>query len=80
MAALLALEADVADLDHHTVAIYPFVLAVPRGHKLDRGTRPVPRNRLRGERVLLLDDGHCFREQALEYCSSNRLIEGLEAY
>ena len=75
VAALLALEANVADLDHHTVAIDPFVLAVPRGHKLDRGTRPVTRNRLRGERVLLLDDGHCFRDQALEYCSSNRLEE-----
>jgi len=75
VAALLALEADLADLDHHTVAVDPFVLAVPRGHELDRGTRPVRRNRLRGERVLLLDDGHCFRDQALEYCSSNRLEE-----
>ena len=75
VAALLALEADLADLDHHTVAVDPFVLAVPRGHELSRGTRPVRRNRLRGERVLLLDDGHCFRDQALEYCSSNRLEE-----
>ncbi|MDE2758606.1 MAG: LysR substrate-binding domain-containing protein [Acidobacteriota bacterium] len=75
VAALPALEADMANLDHHMVAIDPFVLAVPRGHELDRGTRPVTRNRLRGERVLLLDDGHCFRDQALEYCSSNRLEE-----
>ena len=75
VAALLALEADLADLDHHTIAIDPFVLAVPRGHQLGRGTRPVTRNRLRGERVLLLDDGHCFSDQALEYCSSNRLEE-----
>lgn len=75
VAALLALEADMANLDHHTVAIDPFVLAVPRGHELDRETTPVTRNRLRGERVLLLDDGHCFRDQAIEYCSSNRLEE-----
>lgn len=75
MAALLALETDLDGLDHHTVAIDPFVLAVPRAHELGRGTRPVTRNRLRGERVLLLDDGHCFSDQALEYCSSNRLEE-----
>ncbi len=74
-AALLALEADLDDLDHHTIAIDPFVLAVPSGHALGRGAGPVTRDKLRGERVLLLDDGHCFRNQALEYCSSNRLEE-----
>ncbi len=30
---------------------------------------------LRGARVLLLDDGHCFREQALEVCSRARARE-----
>ena len=74
-AALLALEDDLDDLDHHTIAVDPFVLAVPPEHELGRGTRPVTRNRLRGERVLLLDDGHCFRDQVLEYCSSTRLEE-----
>ncbi len=74
-AALLALEADLDDLDHHTIAVDPFVLAVPPEHELGRGAKPVTRNRLRGERVLLLDDGHCFRDQVLEYCSSNRLEE-----
>ena len=45
VAALLALEADLDGLDHHTVAIDPFVLAVPRGHELDRDTKPVTRCR-----------------------------------
>ena len=35
VAALLALEADLDGLDHHTVAIDPFVLAVPRAHELE---------------------------------------------
>src|SRR5260370_31765225 len=69
-AALLALEADVGDLENETIAVDPFVLATPRGHRLSRGATSVTRNQLRGERILLLDDGHCFRVQVLEYCSS----------
>jgi LysR family hydrogen peroxide-inducible transcriptional activator len=74
-AALLALEADLGDLEHETIAADPFVLATPPGHKLGHGTTPVTRNQLRGEPILLLDDGHCFRDQVLEYCSSNKLEE-----
>ena len=74
-AALLALEADVGDLEHDTIAVDPFVLATPRGHKLSRGAACVTRNQLRGERVLLLDDGHCFRDQVLEYCSGTSIEE-----
>ena len=74
-AAVLALEADLDDLDHHAIAIDPFVLAVPPEHALGRGAAPVRRDQLRGERVLLLDDGHCFRNQVLEFCSGNRLEE-----
>ena len=74
-AALLALEADIGDLEHDVVAIDPFVLATPPEHKLSRGAKPVSRNQLRGERILLLDDGHCFRDQVLEYCSSAMVEE-----
>jgi LysR family hydrogen peroxide-inducible transcriptional activator len=74
-AALLALEADVGDLEHDTIAVDPFVLATPRRHKLSRGSTSVTRKQLRGERVLLLDDGHCFRDQVLEYCSSTNIEE-----
>src|SRR5262249_22515583 len=74
-AALLALEADLGDLEHDSVATDTFVLATPPGHKLGRSKKPVIRSELRGERILLLDDGHCFRDQVLEYCSSTRLEE-----
>jgi len=74
-AALLALEADLGGLDHEVLAIDPFVLATPPDHKLSRSAKPVNRAQLRGERILLLDDGHCFRDQVLEYCSSAMLEE-----
>jgi LysR family hydrogen peroxide-inducible transcriptional activator len=74
-AALLALEADVGDLEYDTITVDPFMLATPRGHKLSRGAASVTRNQLRGERILLLDDGHCFRDQVLEYCSSSNIEE-----
>jgi LysR family hydrogen peroxide-inducible transcriptional activator len=46
----------------------PFVLAVPEGHALCRKER-VQVTDLSGETLLLLEDGHCLREQALEVCS-----------
>ena len=74
-AALLALEADLGDLEHDVIAIDPFVLAMSPEHKLSRVAKRVNRNQLRGERILLLDDGHCFRDQVLEYCSNAMLEE-----
>ena len=74
-AALLALEADLGDLDHDVLATDPFVLATPPEHKLSRGAKPVNRSQLRGERILLLDDGHCFRDQALELCGAAKAHE-----
>ncbi len=74
-AALLALEANIGDLDYHTIGIDPFVLATPKSYQLGRGVGPVTRHQLRGERILLLDDGHCFRDQVLEYCSGSNVEE-----
>jgi LysR family transcriptional regulator, hydrogen peroxide-inducible genes activator len=46
----------------------PFTVALPDGHPLAR--RPSLRIAdLEDERLLLLEDGHCLREQALEVCS-----------
>jgi LysR family hydrogen peroxide-inducible transcriptional activator len=68
--ALLAREADLGDLEQEPLAKDPFVLAVPAGHPLARGDGPVAAEALRGERVLLLDDGHCLRDQALSFCTA----------
>jgi len=74
-AALLAREADLRDLVQAELAVDPFVLAAPPGHPLARGSGPLRPGDLRGARVLLLDDGHCLRAQALEVCSKGRAEE-----
>jgi len=74
-AALLALEADVGDFESAVVASDPFVLAAPPGDPLVAGRGPARLAELKGRRVLLLDDGHCFRDQALEVCSRARARE-----
>ena len=45
-----------------------FVLAVPAGHALAAAAGPVDVSVLAGEPVLLLDEGHCLRDQALDVC------------
>jgi LysR family transcriptional regulator, hydrogen peroxide-inducible genes activator len=45
-----------------------FVLAVPKGHPLAKGRRRVDTSVMAGESLLLLEDGHCLREQALSVC------------
>ena len=53
-----------------TAALYdePFTLAVPASHPLAARDR-VRVADLDGETLLLLEDGHCLRDQALEVCS-----------
>lgn len=46
-----------------------FVLAVPSDHRLAGRDEPVDPSVLAGEHVLLLEEGHCLRDQALEVCS-----------
>lgn len=75
-AAIVALEADIGDVEHVTISQDPFVLALRPDHALARKTTPVEASELRGQQVLLLDEGHCFREQALEVCSTARAREG----
>jgi LysR family hydrogen peroxide-inducible transcriptional activator len=73
--ALLALEAELGDLARTPVGRDPFVLAAPRGHPLARRSGPAEMSELRGADVLLLDDGHCLRDQALAVCAHARTHE-----
>ena len=68
-AALLALEAEIGEVEYETIGNDPFVLATPEGHPLAGAKQPVDIDALRDASVLLLDEGHCFREQALAVCS-----------
>jgi LysR family transcriptional regulator, hydrogen peroxide-inducible genes activator len=45
-----------------------FVLAVPADHPLAGTDGPAPPSMIAGESLLLLEDGHCLREQALAVC------------
>ena len=74
-AALVALEADIGDVEREVIGSDPFVLATPVGHPLGAKASSAKPSELKGEPVLLLDDGHCFREQALAFCSDAKAHE-----
>jgi LysR family hydrogen peroxide-inducible transcriptional activator len=73
--ALLALEAELGEVEHEVIAEDPFVLAAASDHPLAGRTGPARVAELRGAEVLLLDDGHCLRAQALEVCARGRARE-----
>jgi len=72
--ALLAAEAELGDLETAPLFEEPFLLAVPRGHPLAEGP-PLRERDLQGSEVLLLEDGHCLRDQALSVCRRARAPE-----
>ncbi len=73
-AALLALPVTVAGLASTEILREPFLLAVHRQHPL-AGRRRVQLRELCEHRLLLLEEGHCLREQALEVCRANGITE-----
>jgi LysR family hydrogen peroxide-inducible transcriptional activator len=74
--AILALDPTLSRLDHVTIGVDPFVLAAPAKHPIVRQRGPATRRALEGATVLLLEDGHCFREQALAVCGASGATEG----
>jgi LysR family hydrogen peroxide-inducible transcriptional activator len=67
-AALLALPIQQEGLETRSLFTDPFLLAVPQGHRLAK-RRQVTRRDIADEELLLLEEGHCLRAQALEVCS-----------
>ncbi|HYR83162.1 MAG TPA: LysR substrate-binding domain-containing protein [Terriglobia bacterium] len=49
----------------------PFLLAAPKGHKL-AAKEPLRVKDLHSEEMVLLEDGHCLRDQIVEACPTNR--------
>jgi len=66
-AALIALPADTSGITEIPIYDEDFLLAVPPGHPL-AGKQRVPAAALAELPLLLLDEGHCLRDQALEVC------------
>ena len=64
---LMALPIDDERFDHEVVLVDPFLLAMAPDHRLANQSHVSMRG-IRDETVLLLEDGHCMRDQALEIC------------
>lgn len=65
---ILALPVDLEGLEARELFAEPFTVALPERHRLAKRER-VRVADLEGEALLLLEEGHCLRDQALEVCS-----------
>jgi LysR family hydrogen peroxide-inducible transcriptional activator len=65
---ILALPVDMEGLEARQLYEEPFELAVPAQHRLAK-KKDIAIEDLKGETLLLLEDGHCLRDQALDVCS-----------
>ena len=71
---ILALPVDLDGLEARELYDEAFMVAVPASHALAK--RPTIRVQdLQGETLLLLEDGHCLRDQALAVCSHASMQE-----
>ena len=66
--AILALPADTKGLVTRSLFAEAFLVAMPEHHRLTAKKR-VKASDLSGEKLLLLEEGHCLRDQALEVCA-----------
>jgi LysR family hydrogen peroxide-inducible transcriptional activator len=67
-AAIVATSTEFSDVTVAALGDDVFVLAMSKDHPLARSSKPARLNELATSKVLLLDDGHCFRDQALALC------------
>jgi len=65
--AILALPADTKGLATRSLFAEAFLVAMPESHRLAARKR-VRSSDLEDEKLLLLEEGHCLRDQALEVC------------
>ena len=75
---LLALPVDQPDIVTHRLFEDRFLLAVPAGRKLGRRISE-PLDLVKHDRLLLLEEGHCLRDQALEVCRL-RQVDNLDTF
>jgi LysR family hydrogen peroxide-inducible transcriptional activator len=73
-AMLIALPYDEPGVATRPLYDEPFFVAVPKGHPWE-GRKRVTTDELTSESLLLLGEGHCFRDQVLEICHTVRARE-----
>src|SRR5689334_2544557 len=71
---ILALPVAMDGLDSQVLYREPFMVAMPTNHKL-AGKSSIKVEDLSHETILLLEDGHCLRDQALDICSGTGVHE-----
>jgi LysR family hydrogen peroxide-inducible transcriptional activator len=71
---VLALPVDADGFSSRKLYDEPFTVAMPTGHRL-ASRKSVKLQELASEKLLLLEDGHCLRDQALEVCGKIGLHE-----
>ena len=67
--AILALLPDLGPYEQRVLFDEQFMVAMPPGHRLAAKAQ-IRAEDLAGETLLLLEDGHCLRDQALEVCGT----------
>lgn len=65
---LLALPIGSDEFATASISVDEFVLAVPENHRLAKGKSAVQLDVLRNEQVILLEEGHCLRDQVTHIC------------
>ncbi|MFW5661649.1 MAG: LysR substrate-binding domain-containing protein, partial [Oceanicaulis sp.] len=70
-AAIIALPYDAAGIETETIFEDEFLFAAAPDHPLAGVARLTP-DKLAGEPLLLLEDGHCLRDHAIAVCSASR--------
>jgi LysR family hydrogen peroxide-inducible transcriptional activator len=65
---LIALPLQEPGIETRAAYDEPFLVAVPKGHPWE-GRKRVTSEELSNESLLLLGEGHCFRDQVLDICS-----------
>ncbi|MEN6587734.1 MAG: LysR substrate-binding domain-containing protein [Sulfuricella sp.] len=74
-AAIIALPFDVPGIVTHALFDEPFQVVVPRNHPWEKRAS-ISSSEVRGEDVLVLKAGNCFREQVLDACPDISHAEG----
>ncbi|MFE0699570.1 hydrogen peroxide-inducible genes activator [Streptomyces sp. NPDC058872] len=74
---LLAVPLGVSGVTEVPLFEEDFVLVTPQDHEL-AGRQDIPREVLKELRLLLLDEGHCLRDQALDICREAGRTDGAE--
>lgn len=74
-AAIIALPFDIPGIRTHALYDEPFEVVVPKGHPFSK-RKQIPSCDVRGDDILVLKAGNCFREQVLDACPEISHAEG----